>query len=114
MKLQSYNLLLTIKDTVYYIANRKPKIYEVGNNFVALFWIVKSDQDSIYEMFDTKDDMEFYTTQVKNNFEGLYPDLHLDVKYTYGPVEIDNTMYSRILYYYYDKSYQNTNISFIC
>lgn len=114
MKIQSYNLLVTIKDTVYYIANRKPKIYEVGNNFVALFWIVKPQQDSIYEMFNTKDDMEFYTTLVKNDFEELYPDLCLDVKYSYGPVEINDTMYSRILYYYYDKAYQNTNVSFIC
>jgi len=107
MAITSRNLLRHIKDTISWIANRKPDLYQLGNNYVAIFWEIRETQDSIYEMFNSKDDMEFYYIQVKQTFEQEYPRVYLDVKYSYGPVDIEDIMYSRIVFHYYDKSYEN-------
>jgi len=106
---EAYNLLTNIKSTIRWIADRTPSMYHLENNFVAVFWPILSNQDSIYEMFNSKDNMEFYYNQLKYTFEHHYPNLYLDVKYTYGPVEYNYTMYSQIIYYFYDKTYNKSS-----
>jgi hypothetical protein len=110
---EAYNLLTNIKSTIRWIADRNPTMYHLENNFVAVFWPILSNQDSIYEMFNSKDNMDFYYNQIKHTFEQQYPNLCLDVKYNYGPVEYNSTMYSQIIYYYYDKEYYNSNVYFL-
>jgi hypothetical protein len=114
MELQNYNLLSTIKGSIRWMTSRKPNFYQYGPNFVAVFWKVKSNQDHIYDMFNSKNDIEFYYEQIKSSFENIYPSLNLHVKYTYGPVEIDSELYSRIVYYYSEKLSKYTNIAFAC
>ena len=109
----TYNLLTTIKDTIIWATNRTPSMYYSEKNYVIVYWRIRSTQDSIYEMFNSKDDMEFYYSDIKYSFEMYYPNLCLDVKYNYGPVELDNILYSQIIYYYYDMSYNNSNIYFV-
>lgn len=112
MEITTYNLLNTIKGSIRWIVSRKPNLYQYGPNFVAIFWKIESNQDYVYDMFNNKDDLEFYYKQVKGTFEDMYPSLILDVKYNYGPVEIDSQMYSRIVYYYYEETYKNTKVFF--
>ena len=112
MDKKSTNLLMFIKSSISWMANRKPNVYKLGTNFVAAFWKVEPTQDSIYDMFKSKDDMEFYSAEVKKSFEEKYPDLCCDVKYNYGPVELEGIMYSRIVYYYYERKYDN--VFFAC
>uniref|UniRef100_A0A6C0D6D6 Uncharacterized protein n=1 Tax=viral metagenome TaxID=1070528 RepID=A0A6C0D6D6_9ZZZZ len=113
MEVQTYNLLNTIKGSIRWIASRKPTMYQYGNNFVAVFWKIEDDQDHVYDMFYVKDDLDFYYRQVKSSFEIEYPSLNLDVKYNYGPVEIDSQIYSRIIYYFHEKQdHQYTNVFF--
>ena len=113
MESQTYILLTNIKGSISWIVNRTPTFYETYDNYVAVFWEVTTCQDSIYDMFNSKDDMNYYYSLVKNTFEKNYPYLHLNVKYTYGPVEMNNKMYSRIIYYYSENSYQYTNTFFV-
>jgi hypothetical protein len=113
MEVQTYNLLTIIKGSIQWIVSRNPRFYHYEDNYVALFWNIEPDQDSVYDMFNSKNDMEFYSKHIKQSFEKEYPNLILNVKYTFGPIEIDNSMYSRIIFYYNDSSYQNTNIFFV-
>ena len=99
----TYNLLNTIKGSIRWFVNRKPEFYTYENNFVAVFWKITHDQDHVYDMFNDKDILNFYYGQIKSTFENDYPTLKLDVKYSYGPIEFEGQMYSRIIYYYYDK-----------
>ena len=113
MDIQVYNIIFHIKGSIRWIVSRKPELYQMGPNYVALFWKIGDNQDSIYDMFNSSDDMDFYYNQLKNLFEREYPTLYLDVKYTYGPVELNNMMYSRIVYYYYHRSFKNSNVFFV-
>jgi hypothetical protein len=114
METQTYTLLTNIKGSISWIVNRKPSFYESDANYVAVFWEVTPNQDTLYDMFNSKDDIDYYYGLVKSTFENTYPYLYLDVKYSYGPVEINNKMYSRIIYYYSEKNYQYTNSFFAC
>lgn len=112
---QTYTLLLTIKGSINWIVSRRPTFYQNGNGFVGVYWKINEDQDYVYDMFNYKDDLKFYYRSIKSTFESTYPTLTLDVKYTMGPVEFESEMYSRIVYYYYDKSnHQKTNTFFAC
>jgi hypothetical protein len=83
MEVQTHNLLSIIKGSIQWVANRKSSFYQIGNNFVGLFWKITSNQDSVYDMFNSKDDMQFYSKQLKQTFEQEYPNLYLDVNYIY-------------------------------
>lgn len=113
MDIQAYYIIFHIKDTIEWIVSRKPELYQMGPNYVALFWKIDTNQDTVYDMFNSSDDMDIYYNQLKNLFEQEYPTLYLDVKYTHGPVELDNNMYSRIVYYYYHRSFKNSNVFFV-
>jgi hypothetical protein len=112
MEPQTRNLLRIIKGSIRWIASRKPNLYQYGPNYIAIFWKIESNQDHVYDMFSNKDNLDFYYNQVKDTFEKEYPTLNIDVKYNYGPVEIDSQMYSRIVYYYYEETYKNANVFF--
>ena len=113
MEVHTHSLLAIIKGSIQWIASRKPTLYEYEDNYVALFWLIEQDQDYIYDMFNSKNDMEFYSRQVKESFEKEHLNLILNVKYTFGPIELNNIMYSRIIFYYTDIDYQNANIFFV-
>lgn len=108
MELPSYFLRYEIKDTIRWITSRKCNFIIAKENMVGVYWKVLEDQDSMYDMFNNKSDMDFYYKTIKKSFEQEYPNLVLDVKYHYGPVLVDDDMYTHIIYYYYDKFYQNT------
>jgi hypothetical protein len=110
MEVPAYLLKSYIKDSIRWLANRKPSLIVVHGNCVGIYWKILEEQDSIYDMFNKKDDMEFYYEMQKQIFQQEYPNLILDVKYSYGPVEYEGKMYSRIIYYYYPKFYQYTNV----
>jgi hypothetical protein len=114
MELEKYTLLLFIKDTILYVVNRSPTLCQYGPNFISILWKIQENQDSIYEMFDSKYTMNYFYSELKSSFEEEFPNLHLDVKYCYGPIEFESQLYSQITYYYYEKNNQNTQTFFAC
>jgi len=65
-------------------------------------------------MFESKNTMKKYFDHIKYMFELEYPQYEVGIKIDTVPTFIDDTMYGRvILYYYYKDFYQNTNIFFV-
>jgi hypothetical protein len=104
-----------IEDTIDMFANRIPYIEMNSiNQSVVLDWPILLNQDSIWDMFDSKESMELYFNNICSLFMENYPHIELGIKYCMGPIRLDGDLYSRIVLYYYEKNiYQNTNTVFI-
>ena len=109
-------LITQIKDTIDMFATRIPIFYmkDSDNQCISIMWNVEHNQDSLWEIFESKQCMEKYFDDIKFFFEEEYPNLELGIKIDVVPIIIDDEMYSRIILYYYDKDiYQNTNTVFM-
>ena len=91
-----------------------PDTIVYGEQHICFFWKVKHDQDSVYEMFKSKNLMMFYFDYLCRIFHGIYPEYTFDTKYSYHPVEYNDSMYSRVIIYYYPTVYEIQNPYFAC
>ena len=106
-------LKIYIEDTIDMFADRFPHI-EKQTNYIVLDWSILLNQDSIWDIFDNKEMMEYYFNNVRSSFIEEYPHLELGIHYCMGPIDCNGGLYSRIILYWYEEdNYQNTNTVFI-
>jgi hypothetical protein len=102
-----------VKDTIDMFSNRLPDYYETNSsqNYVSIYWNVDLNQDSLWDMFESKRNMETYFNDIKYFFETDYPEYELGIKIDIVPICIQSDLYGRVILYYYIKdNHHNTNI----
>ena len=104
-----------IKDTIDMFSKRLPDIYDNNKGYVCIYWKVNEEQDSLWEMFSSRQSMEKYFDDIKYFFETDYPEYELGIKIDVCPIIYDDdNLYGRVVLYYYVKNiHHNANTFFI-
>ena len=79
-----------------------------NNNNLFLYWLINDDQDGIWDMFESNKERLGYFGILKDTFDNTYVNYELYVKYTLGPVVINNNIYSEIILTYINKDHSVT------
>jgi len=98
MRLKYYKYLKRlINTTIDYYVETKPKyILDYEKSHLILYWPIYPYQDTLFEEFLTKSDMNNYFNFVKYEFELNYPGYYLSISYAMGPVEYKDALISYV------------------
>jgi len=97
--MESFFLIREILDSIELYSNEIPIIIKNQNiNSISLFWEVKEDQNTLWEVFKSIEDRNSYFQYLKSVFEHEHEQLSYKLRIIYEPslVEFNNKLASSI------------------
>jgi hypothetical protein len=97
--MESFFLIREILDSIELYSNEIPIIIKNQNiNSISLFWEVKEDQNTLWEVFKSIEDRNSYFQYLKSVFEHEHEHLSYKLRIIYEPslVEFNNKLASSI------------------